>query len=73
LRDVLRTVRPFVKAEIYKHLPSHERAEFYNELRDLGYRLFRCHATTYRGEELGRDDIMRWRHFDVFAIPDELA
>jgi hypothetical protein len=35
--------------------------------------VFKCGETEYRGEELGRGDLMRWKHFDVFAVPEELA
>lgn len=73
LADLLRARRPYLKAEIYKHLPAGERQGFHADLRDLGYRVFRCGETEYRGEELGPRDMMRWRHFDVFAVPDELA
>jgi hypothetical protein len=73
LADLLRTRRPYVKAEIYKHLPDAERAGFHADLRGLGYRVFKCGDVEYRGEELGPADLSRWKHFDVFAIPEELA
>ena len=73
LADLVRERRPYLKAEIYKHLPEHEREGFHADLRALGYRVFKCGETEYRGEELGQRDMMRWKHFDVFAIPDELA
>jgi FkbM family methyltransferase len=73
LADVLRTRRPYLKAEIYKHLPAEERRGFHADLRALGYRVFKCEETQYRGKELGQQDVTRWKHFDIFAIPDELA
>ena len=73
LREVLRTVRPYVKTEIYKHQSPDDRAAYYDDLRALGYRLFRCETRSYRGEELARGDVTRWRHFDMFAVPEELA
>jgi hypothetical protein len=40
----------------------------------LGYRVFKCDEDrAFRGEELARDDLTRWKHFDVFAVPRELA
>ena len=43
------------------------------DLRGLGYRVFKCEDVEYRGEELGPGDLTRWKHFDVFAVPEELA
>ena len=54
-------------------LPDAERAGFHADLRGLGYRVFKCGDVEYRGEELGPSDLSRWKHFDVFAVPEELA
>jgi FkbM family methyltransferase len=73
LADLLTSVRPYVKTEIYKHLPEAERIGYYEDLRRLGYRVFKCEGDVYRGEELGAPDLTRWRHFDVFGVPQEFA
>jgi FkbM family methyltransferase len=73
LADILRTRRPYVKTEIYKHLPDAERAGYHADLRRLAYRVFKCEEDEYRGEELGPGDLTRWSHFDIFAVPEELA
>ena len=74
LVDLLKTARPFLKTEIYKHMPAADRAGYFDDLRALGYRLFKCGDADYRGEELrSADDLSKWRHFDVFAIPEEQA
>jgi hypothetical protein len=72
LADLLRTERPYLKAEIYKHLGGEERTGFHADLQALGYRVFKCGDIDYRGEELGPGDMNRWKHFDIFAIPNEL-
>jgi len=70
LVDLVGTHRPFIKSEIYKHLPEQERAGYFNDLRGLGYRVFKCEEHLYRGEELLQPaDLTRWRHFDIFAVP----
>ena len=71
LRDLLTSARPYLKTEIYKHMPAAEREGYFADLRGLGYRLFKCGDVEYRGEEL-RDarDLSKWRHFDVFAVPE---
>ena len=72
LRDAMRTYRPYVKSEVYRHLSREEREGYYDDLRALGYRVFRCGDVQYRGDELSRVDMSRWRHFDIFAVPEEL-
>jgi FkbM family methyltransferase len=74
LVDLVTTHRPYIKSEIYKHLPPAERAGYFDDLRGLGYRVFKCEEDVYRGEELRQaEDLTRWRHFDIFAVPEELA
>jgi FkbM family methyltransferase len=74
LAELIKVYRPYIKSEIYKHLPADQRAGYFDDLRGLGYRVFKCEDNVYRGEELRRpDDLMRWRHFDIFAVPEELA
>ena len=71
LVELIERARPFIKTEIYKHMPASERAGYFDDLRGLGYRLFKCGETDYRGEELKTaSDLSKWRHFDVFAVPD---
>jgi len=71
LEDVLRTFRPYIKAEIYKHQPQAERIGFYEDFRRLRYRMFKAEGDRYRGQEIDRNDLSRWKHFDVFAVPEE--
>ncbi len=73
IAGLLRERRPYLKAEVYKHLPEAERAGFHADLRALGYRVFKCGEFEYRGEELGPRDMSRWKHFDVFAVPEEIV
>jgi FkbM family methyltransferase len=71
LRDLLKSARPYLKTEIYKHMPAAEREGYFADLRGLGYRLFKCGDVEYRGEELrDANDLSKWRHFDVFAAPE---
>lgn len=72
MAEVITASRPFIKTEIYKHLSNGDRDAYDHELRGLGYRLFKCEGEVeYRGEELAPGDLKRWKHFDVFAIPQE--
>jgi FkbM family methyltransferase len=70
LADLVKAHKPYIKSEIYKHLSAQERAGYFDDLRGLGYRVFKCEEHLYRGEELLRpEDLTRWRHFDIFAVP----
>lgn len=71
LGGLIAAARPYVKAEIYKHLPDDERRGYYDDLVRLRYRVFKWEDHSYRGQLLGRDDLSRWKHFDIFAVPEE--
>jgi FkbM family methyltransferase len=74
IAPLIKEARPYIKTEIYKHLPPDQRAGYFDDLRGLGYRVFKCEdGPEYRGQELGREDLSRWKHFDVFAVPEELS
>jgi FkbM family methyltransferase len=73
LAGAITASRPYIKSEIYKHLPTAERTRHFDDLRAWGYRVFKCEEQPYRGEELFRRDVDRWPHYDIFAIPEELA
>lgn len=67
MTDLLRASRPFIKAEIHKSVPERERVGFYDDLRQLGYRIFKCEDNDFRSLELSRSDLSRWKHYDIFA------
>jgi len=74
LTPLLKTSRPFVKTEIYKHMPASERHAYFEDLRALGYTCFKCGDVEYQGEPLERpSDLTKWRHFDLFAVPDNVG
>jgi FkbM family methyltransferase len=74
LAPVLAASRPYVKTEIYRHMPVAEREGYYDDLRQLGYRLYKCGEVEYRGDALrSPQDLSRWRHFDIFAVPEEFG
>lgn len=74
MAEILHTHRPYLRAEIYKHLPAAERRGFYADLRRLGYRVHKYQDDTDpAGAELQEADLTRWSHFDLFAIPEAAA
>lgn len=70
IEGLLRRRRPYIRAEVFKHLDLERRRAFYDFLTGLGYDVYRVESdANYRGEPLGRDDLMKRRHYDVFCIP----
>lgn len=70
LAGVIRERRPHVMAEVYTHTTREQRVALLQFLRALGYDLFHVeHMGLLRGAPVGDDDVMRWRRWDVFAVP----
>jgi len=70
LAGIVERARPYIKTEIYRHLPEGERLGYYDDLRRAGYRLFLCEDDDRRGAEVRREAMIERPHFDVFAVPD---
>jgi FkbM family methyltransferase len=70
LAPLLRRLQPFIRAEVYEHLPPERRRQMYRFLAELGYSVHRYDGDTrFRGAQLAETDMTRWRHFDVFCVP----
>ncbi len=72
MRQVLVEQKPYIKTEMYKHTPESERRGYYRDLRELGYTLYKVESEEedYRSKPLPESDIMKWSHYDVFAVPE---
>jgi FkbM family methyltransferase len=70
LAGIVGRCRPYIKTEIYRHLPEAERFGYYDDLRRAGYRVFLCEDEDRRGPELARAAMTERPHFDVFGVPD---
>ena len=72
LRPILIEQRPFIKTEVYTHMPKEDRQGYYRDLRDLGYQLYRIdnEDDDYRTQSLREQEMMNWSHFDMFATPE---
>ena len=70
LSRLLAERRPYVRAEVFKLTSEPQRREMHRFLTGLGYEIFRYTGDAgYRGERVGEDDVMRWRHYDIFCVP----
>lgn len=62
--------RPCIRAEVYRHTGEARRRALLRFLVSRSYEVYRIeHETEYLGEKVLEGDLMRWRHFDVFAVP----
>jgi len=70
MRPLFERNRPFLKSEIYRHLPEEERRGYWRDLTELGYTVRKfVDDTRYEGETLAESDMTKWPHFDIFATP----
>jgi FkbM family methyltransferase len=70
LEGLLRETRPYIRAEVYRHLPRERREEMVGYLEGLGYAVHHFGGDEgYQGRRIGPEDVMLWRHFDIFAVP----
>lgn len=68
--SLLETKRPYIRAEVFKRTSRMQRREFLSFLSGLGYVIHHLDdEANYRGLEIGPDDVMRWRHYDIFCEP----
>lgn len=72
LRELIDLRRPYVRAEVYRHLGRDQRLALFDFFLSRGYGLHHVESDeNYLGQALHPADVMRWRHFDVFAVPSE--
>ena len=54
-------------------MPDAERAGYHADLRELGYRVFKCEEFEYRGEELGPGDLTPVEALRHFRDPERVG
>jgi FkbM family methyltransferase len=74
IADIVDSQRPFVRAEVYRHTARDQREALLEFFLSRAYQVHRVEDdANYLGDLVRKDDSMRWRHFDVFAVPTEVA
>lgn len=74
MRGLIDHARPVLVCEVHKKLDQGERLELYTEVARRDYRLYRYTAgAAMPRERIARDDMIRWPHFDIVALPEERA
>ena len=72
--NILQEYQPVLLTEVYKMLVKDERQALFDVLEKAGYECFK-YVSGYnpRGEQVYRQDLMKWKHFDILAIPKKRA
>jgi FkbM family methyltransferase len=70
LAGIIATVRPFVRAEVYRHTAAVGRQRLHAFMSGHGYDVHRVGGETcYRGDQLAAADMTREPQFDIFCVP----
>jgi FkbM family methyltransferase len=70
IKPLLIQNRPYLKSEIFRHLPEEERVGYHRDLRAMGYKIRKFQSEEdFAGEELTERQMMKWEHFDIFCQP----
>ena len=70
LAQLIAQSRPFLKVEVYRKLDDVQRRALFRTIAQCGYVVRRiANEADYFGEILGEQDMNKWRHFDVFCVP----
>ena len=74
LAEILEKHRPYIKAEVYKKTDSLYRSKMFNLLTKMGYRIYHGDRDEHlEGESiLSIEDMGKWKHFDIFAVPPDI-
>jgi FkbM family methyltransferase len=74
LRGLIEQTRPVLVCEVHRKLDAGERLDLYREVVRSDYRLYRyAPGAAPPQQPVDRDDMTRWPHFDLVALPEERA
>jgi FkbM family methyltransferase len=72
LSSLIAERRPHIKAEVYKHSNRTQRESLLRFFKERRYAVHRIASESdYRAGIVETEDLMKWRHFDVFCAPVE--
>ena len=70
IAGIIEKQRPFVRVEVFKHTDTHYRKKLYNFLKGFNYSIHLFGgSTSYKGQPVAEEELMNWKHYDLFAIP----
>ena len=72
IHKLISECRPYIKAEVFMHTSYEQRIALYHILRDLEYNIYKfVSESNYKGEIIDSSNLMQWKHYDIFCIPQE--
>ena len=72
IRGLIERTRPFLLVDVNKHTSRDQRLELLGLLRGLGYRVERVLSDTdFHGDEITDENLITWKHYDVFCTPQQ--
>jgi FkbM family methyltransferase len=70
IHKLISEYQPYIKAEVFMHTSYEQRIALYQTLKDLGYTIYKVASdSNYKGEIIDRSNLMRWKHYDIFCVP----
>jgi hypothetical protein len=70
--NLLKEYRPVLVSEVYKRLNFRERNFFYEIIKNSGFMIYKYSFSSGDIEKIDKkEDMMKWKHFDIVAIPEE--
>ena len=70
ISEIVDAQKPVIRVEVYKHSDLSYRKKLYNFLKIRQYSIYRFNnPADYKGRAIDENDLMKWEHFDIFAIP----
>ena len=71
LENLIAGQKPYVMAEVFKKTSYEQRLSLLQFFEQQGYRVHKVqNESNLTGERIGSQNLMEWRHFDVFCIPE---
>ncbi|TDH36202.1 FkbM family methyltransferase [Pseudohoeflea suaedae] len=69
MKELIGRTRPHIMAEVYTRTPASERRAFLSWLDEMGYDAYLVDSwTDLTSVEVKVDDVMNWKHYDVFCV-----
>ena len=67
---LVKLVKPHIRIEVFNGTSFSYRKELFDYLAGLGYEMFYFNEGVHvRGQKLAEGDLMKWKHFDIHALP----
>ena len=70
ISEIIEKQNPFIRVKMYKHTDLSYRKRLYAFLKKLNYKVHLFGGTeNYIGQLITENDLMKWKHYDLFAVP----